>query len=74
MQPVMPERQKQILAYIRQFTRKHSYPPTVREIASACGFKAESAVQYHLNRLENTGIISRTRNVARSIVIKEQVK
>ena len=74
MKPTMPERQKQILAYIAKFTSKHQYPPTVREIASACGFKAESAVQYHLNRLEDSGIISRDRNVARSIVIKEQVK
>ena len=74
MKPTMPERQKQILAYIRKFTRKHSYPPTVREIADACGFEAESAVQYRLDQMEDSGIISRTRNVARSIVIKEQVK
>ena len=74
MKPTMPDRQEQILPDIAEFTSEHHYPPTVREIASACGFKAESAVQYHLNRLENTGIISRTRNVARSIVIKEQVK
>ena len=74
MNPVMPEHQRKILAYIAKFTSKHSYPPTVREIASACGFKAESAAQYHLDRMETSGLISRKRNVARSIVIKEQVK
>ena len=74
MKPAMPERQKQVLAYIAEFTGEHHYPPTVREIASACGFKAESAVQYHLDRMEDSGIISRTRNVARSIVIKKVTK
>jgi repressor LexA len=48
-----------IAAFIRQFTQKHGYPPTVREIQRYCGFKSPRAAAYHLEALEKLGVITR---------------
>ena len=45
-------RQRQILDYLRDHSRDHSYPPTVREIGRAVGLSSSSTVQNHLNTLE----------------------
>ena len=69
----MPEKQRQILAYVKQFIREHSYPPTVREIATGCNIASASTVTYHLTRLENSGHIARNPDIARSITVYQQL-
>lgn len=51
-----------------------SVPPTVREIANACGVKSTSTVHAMLNRLEEEGKISRNARFSRGIHIEGMSK
>src|ERR1022692_454422 len=62
-------RQRQILDYLRQHSRDHSYPPTVREIGHAVGLSSSSTVQNHLNVLEDGGYIRRDPAKSRTVEI-----
>ena len=55
-----------ILATIEDFKNERGYAPTVREIGHLTHY-SPSAVQYHLDAMERDGILSRDRNIARSI-------
>jgi repressor LexA len=56
-----------ILTFITGFTEEKGYAPTVKEIALNCGITSLSVVQYHLDRLETSGLIKREKRKARSI-------
>jgi repressor LexA len=58
-----------ICAYVEQ----HSYPPTIRAIASGCYINV-STVLRHLDRLETWGWISREPGVARGIRVLPREK
>ena len=58
-----------VLDLIRTFRRDNGYSPTVREIASHCGIKSTSVVQYHLNHLEKAGLITKGKEKFRSLGI-----
>ena len=61
------DRQKQIVEFIRDFLNEYSYPPTIREIGTACHISSTSVVNHNLNKLEKTGHIVRNSRVARGI-------
>ncbi|MBI2934922.1 MAG: repressor LexA [Chloroflexi bacterium] len=63
----LTERQKKVLAYLRTFYRERGYPPTIRDIGSACGISSTSVVNYNLNVLERLGYIHRHHEVSRGI-------
>ena len=52
-------RQQAILDVIKDFTREHGYPPSVREIGERVGLSSSSTVQCHLRTLEKKGLIKR---------------
>ena len=52
-------RQQAILDTIKDFTREHGYPPSVREIGERVGLSSSSTVQCHLRTLEKKGLIRR---------------
>ena len=52
-------RQQSILDVIKDFTREHGYPPSVREIGERVGLSSSSTVQCHLRTLEKKGLIKR---------------
>jgi repressor LexA len=45
-----------ILTFITAYTLDNGYPPTLREIGAACHL-TKTAVWYHLDRLDQMGII-----------------
>ena len=55
----MTPRQQSILDVIKDFTREHGYPPSVREIGERVGLSSSSTVQCHLRTLEKKGLIKR---------------
>lgn len=68
----MPEvklsaRQEAILDFIRRFIEENGYPPTIRQIGSACGISSTSVVNYNLNKLESEGLLVRDREVSRGL-------
>lgn len=61
----MMSKTDRILEFLRD---QVPFSPTLREIQDACGFSSVSLVAYHLNKLEDKGLISRSGpNQARSI-------
>ncbi len=63
-----------ILAFIQKFKVGKDYAPTVREIAGHCGIRSTSVVQYHLNKLEEAGLITREKEKFRSISIPGEIR
>ena len=63
----LSERQKAIMAFIKEYLGENGYPPTIREIGHACDIPSTSVVNYNLNRLESEGLISRDLKVSRGL-------
>lgn len=59
MSEELTERQRDILAYIRQHITENGYPPTVREIGTAFGIRSTNGVADHLKSLERKGYLAR---------------
>jgi len=67
----LTDRQREVLDFIRAFTARNSYPPSVRDICEAVGLSSTSSVHAHLNSLEEKGFIQRDGSSARAIIILE---
>jgi len=63
-----------ILSFISAFRQEKGFAPTVKEIAESCNITSVSVVQYHLDRLERSGAISRQRNKSRSINTADEAR
>ena len=53
-----PANRRRILRFVRSFTDREGYPPTIREIGEAVGL-APSSVHYHLSVLQEDGDLRR---------------
>ncbi|MBX7112592.1 MAG: hypothetical protein K1X87_12205 [Dehalococcoidia bacterium] len=62
-----------IVDYCRAYLASHGYPPTRREIASACGLSSLSVVTYRLGKLREAGVLEFDAGVARAIRILDGV-
>jgi repressor LexA len=60
-------KQQKIYTFIRQFVEDRDYPPSIRDIQSACGISSTSVVDYNLKALERQGLIRRDREISRAI-------
>lgn len=67
----LTKRQRQILDFINDFTRKHGYAPTVREIGEYFDLSSPATVQAHLDNLKAKGFLKKSVNEARSIELVE---
>jgi len=67
----LSDRQKRIVAFIREYLEAHNYPPTIREIGQAVGISSTSVVKYNLERLEEKGVIERSEEVSRGLRLKD---
>ena len=56
-----------ILEFIRNFVEQRGYAPTVAEIRKGLDISSNSVVKYHLDALEEEGIIDRTPDIARAM-------
>ena len=65
-------RQKQILDFIKQYIDKHSYSPTLGEIAEAIGVSSLATVHEHLQALSSKGVIKRFEGAVRGIEVLDQ--
>lgn len=59
MQKKLTDKQQQILDFVNRQVEDKGYPPSVREICSAVGFKSTSTVHSYLEKLEKNGLISK---------------
>ena len=61
---------KSIIKSIGKFSKKHGYPPTVRDICFDLNYVSTGSMVYHLDILQAEGKILRDPHVARSIRLK----
>lgn len=47
----------QILNYVNQFIQENGYAPSVREIGAAVGLKSTASVSYHIQALQDKGLL-----------------
>ena len=60
-------RQEAILEFIAEFFDEQGFPPTIREIGTACNISSTSVVNYNLDKLEREGYLTRSREVSRGL-------
>lgn len=63
----LSERQQKILAFIAEFVGANNFPPTIREIGTACNISSTSVVKYNLAKLEKEELILRQKEVSRGL-------
>ena len=61
--------QHRVVGYILKYRSENGFPPTVREIASALGYKSPNNVRQHLRLIEQKGFIRLLPGKARGIEI-----
>ncbi len=57
MNKKLSDKQQQILDFVNSQVEEKGYPPSVREICSAVGFKSTSTVHGYLEKLKKNGLI-----------------
>ncbi len=63
------ERTEKVWRFIADFLSRNGYPPSVREIAFALGFRSTSAVIFHLETLEKKGYLRRKKKASRGLEV-----
>ena len=70
--PGLSQEQVRLLAFLRDFTARNPYPPTVRELARGCGISSASVADRQLRRLEEGEYLTRRPGIARGRVLTER--
>src|ERR687892_387775 len=65
----LTKRQQEIFDFIKRYSSKHGYPPTVRDIGKAIGLTSSSTVHAHLANLERLGLLKRDPAKPRAIEV-----
>lgn len=51
------DKSQKILEFVRQFSQENGFPPSIREIGAAVGLKSTASVSYHLQQLQDKGLL-----------------
>lgn len=65
---MLTKRQKQILDFVSEYSRKHGFAPTFAEIQKRMTLRSLATVHQHISTLESKGYLERTKRQPRSIV------
>ena len=55
--PRTSDKAELIVDYVNQFIRENGYSPSVREIGAAVGLRSTASVSYHLQQLQEKGLL-----------------
>ncbi len=55
--PRTSDKAQQILDYVNQFVQQNGYAPSVREIGAAVGLRSTASVSYHIQQLQEKGLL-----------------
>src|SRR3954470_2261982 len=70
----LTKRQQEIFDFIKRYSAKHGYPPTVRDIGKAVGLASSSTVHAHLANLEKLGLLRRDPSKPRAMELLDRVR
>jgi repressor LexA len=68
----LTKRQQEIFDFIKRYSAKYGYPPTVRDIGKAVGLASSSTVHAHLSNLERIGMLRRDPSKPRAIELLDK--
>jgi repressor LexA len=68
----LTKRQQEIFDFIKRYSSRHGYPPTVRDIGKAVGLASSSTVHAHLANLEKVGLLRRDPSKPRAIELLDK--
>ena len=68
----LTKRQQEIFDFIKKYSAKYGYPPTVRDIGKAVGLASSSTVHAHLANLEKSGLLRRDPSKPRAIELLDK--
>ncbi len=71
---MLTKRQKEILDYLRDYTARHGYAPTLNEIGRRFDLSSVATVHKHLKNLEDKRFIRRDWNRSRAVEIVSPVR
>ena len=69
----LTKRQQEIYDFIRKYSAKYGYPPTVRDIGKAVGLASSSTVHAHLANLEKIGVLRRDPSKPRALELLDRM-
>ena len=55
--PRTSDKAQRILEYVNQFVQENGYSPSVREIGAAVGLRSTASVSYHIQALQEKGLL-----------------
>ena len=70
----LTKRQQEIFDFIKRYSAKQGYPPTVRDIGKAVGLASSSTVHAHLANLEKLGLLRRDPSKPRAIEMLDRAR
>ena len=68
----LTKRQQEIFDFIKRYSARHGYPPTVRDIGKAVWLASSSTVHQHLSNLERIGLLRRDPSKPRAIELLDR--
>jgi repressor LexA len=68
----LTKRQQEIFDFIKRYSAKYGYPPTVRDIGKAVGLASSSTVHAHLSNLEKIGLLRRDPSKPRALELLDR--
>jgi repressor LexA len=68
----LTKRQQEIFDFIKKYSAKYGYPPTVRDIGKAVGLASSSTVHAHLANLEKAGLLRRDPSKPRALELLDK--
>src|SRR6059058_1529959 len=68
----LTKRQQEIFEFIKRYSAKYGYPPTVRDIGKAVGLASSSTVHAHLANLEKLGLLRRDPSKPRALELLDR--
>src|SRR3981081_3850290 len=68
----LTKRQQEIFEFIKRYSAKYGYPPTVRDIGKAVGLASSSTVHAPLANLERIGLLRRDPTKPRAIELLDR--
>ena len=66
------DKQKKILDFVNRYLMEKGFPPSVREICQAVGFKSTSTVHAYLKKLEEEGAITKDATKPRALKVLDE--
>ncbi|HVP03623.1 MAG TPA: transcriptional repressor LexA [Solirubrobacteraceae bacterium] len=68
----LTKRQQEIFDFIKTYSARYGYPPTVRDIGKAVGLTSSSTVHAHLANLEKLGVLRRDPSKPRALELLDR--